>query len=541
MPSTPMTAGDSPDSDGTVVTQSSYPPPSVIPDWKPYKVDDVPPPDERQFKPRRTRKARLLRFIFGFLVFAGLVALASYFIWRHFHNKSLPPPPGWQGLDPATVQPLDPNFRYRDLSQPFEYGKEPIRGVNVGGWLVTEPFLNPTLYGKYPGTIDEWTLSVAMGSNLTAEFENHYATYYTESDFARIAQMGLNHIRIPFAHWAYPNEAVNGEPFYYGGSWKWLLKAVEWARKYGLRVCLDLHTAVGSQNGYDHSGRSGEIQFLNGTYGQANAERTRQIIQQISDFFFGGNRTTPDGVPLDHVTIFSTMNEPFVATINFDGLKNWYGSAYDTIRNSSTRSPTTSPRLEASLTSTRANLTFPNANWPGIVINDGFSGEYKWFDQFPADAYTNVWMDFHKYVSLNNGTDAWTKDVKFATPCNKWRDDFVGGMQRLGPIYMGEWSASWYSKSESNFTKMTAQDKQDLAIWTQIQMDVAERWGMGWFFWNLRTEKSMYAQWDYYVGVDQGWIPRNLANRTYACPPIGTKANYCTGGSCYGNGVVATF
>ena len=27
---------------------------------------------------------------------------------------------------------------------------------------------------------------------------------------------------------------------------------IAWARKYGLRICLDLHAVPGSQNGYNH-------------------------------------------------------------------------------------------------------------------------------------------------------------------------------------------------------------------------------------------------------------------------------------------------
>ncbi|KAJ3052594.1 hypothetical protein HK097_005997 [Rhizophlyctis rosea] len=538
-------AGGSPDSQRTVT--GSYPPTThktVLPDWKPIKVEDALPPSERTFKPRRTRKARFLRICFGILVFLGLAALAAYFIWRHFDKKLKEPqspsqpsePAGWTGLDPAKVQPLDPNFRYRDLSVPFQYGVEPIRGVNVGGWLITEKFLNPSLYAKFADSrgewpADEWHLSLAMGSKLSEEFDSHYSTYFVEDDFARIAQMGLNHVRIPFAHWVFPNTPVNGEPFYYGGSWKWLIQAVEWCRKYGLRVALDLHTAVGSQSGYDHTGRNGTIEFLNGTNGQSNADRTRQIAGQIATHFFGGNRTSPNGISYDHVTIFSTMNEPFVATINFDGLYNWYSDTYTTIRNQTSLATSTSPQIKATL----ANFTkYPTPTWPSVVINDGFSGEYLWFDLFPASRFNNLWMDFHKYISLNKGTDAQSKSDKFGTPCLKWRADFLGSRDRLGPAYMGEWSASWSATAESNFTKMTEGDKRDLAIWTQIQMDVAENSGIGWFFWNLKTEKSQYAHWDYYVGVNEGWIPRNFsAPKRFTCPPVGSSLAWCEGGACY--------
>lgn len=48
---------------------------------------------------------------------------------------------------------------------------------------VTEPFIAPSLYEKYVNNsqkivvVDEWTLSLAMGSNLTSEMENHYKTF----------------------------------------------------------------------------------------------------------------------------------------------------------------------------------------------------------------------------------------------------------------------------------------------------------------------------------------------------------------------------
>ncbi|KAG6919223.1 hypothetical protein DXG01_008018 [Tephrocybe rancida] len=47
---------------------------------------------------------------------------------------------------------------------------------------VTEPFICPALYEKYINSstitvVDEWTLSIAMGSNLAKEMEEHYATF----------------------------------------------------------------------------------------------------------------------------------------------------------------------------------------------------------------------------------------------------------------------------------------------------------------------------------------------------------------------------
>ena len=69
----------------------------------------------------------------------------------------------------------------------------------------------------------------------------------TEIDFAEIAGAGLNWIRLPIPWWAI--DIWEGEPFLPRTCWKYILRAFQWARKYGLRVTLDLHTAPGSQSG----------------------------------------------------------------------------------------------------------------------------------------------------------------------------------------------------------------------------------------------------------------------------------------------------
>ena len=56
----------------------------------------------------------------------------------------------------------------------------PELSVNLGGWLVLEPFISPALYEPfYPNAVDEWTLSTlikARDGNLSA-IEDHYNTF----------------------------------------------------------------------------------------------------------------------------------------------------------------------------------------------------------------------------------------------------------------------------------------------------------------------------------------------------------------------------
>ena len=99
----------------------------------------------------------------------------------------------------------------------------------------------------------------------------------TEQDFAQIAGAGLNWIRLPVPYWAI--ETWPGEPFLAKTAWNYVLLALEWARKYGLRVYLELHTVPGSQNGYDNSGRRGAASWAGGN----NVARTLDLVRFMAD------------------------------------------------------------------------------------------------------------------------------------------------------------------------------------------------------------------------------------------------------------------
>ncbi len=72
-------------------------------------------------------------------------------------------------------------FGYIFFRIPSMSGAESCLSVNLGGWLVLEPFISPALFQKYPGTVDEWTLSEAMAADPDGggldQLEEHYKTF----------------------------------------------------------------------------------------------------------------------------------------------------------------------------------------------------------------------------------------------------------------------------------------------------------------------------------------------------------------------------
>lgn len=66
----------------------------------------------------------------------------------------------------------------------------------------------------------------------------------------------------------------------------------------------------GSQNGYNHSGRLGLINYLYGVMGIANAQRGLEYIRIITEFI-----TQPE---YSHIVLFSFMNEAVLKNIGKD-------------------------------------------------------------------------------------------------------------------------------------------------------------------------------------------------------------------------------
>lgn len=76
----------------------------------------------------------------------------------------------------------------------------------------------------------------------------------------------------------------------------YFLKAIAWGRKYGIRIKLDLHALPGSQNGWNHSGKSGSVNWMSGVMGIANAQRALETLRSFAQFISQPQYT--DVVPL---------------------------------------------------------------------------------------------------------------------------------------------------------------------------------------------------------------------------------------------------
>ncbi|MFR3926299.1 MAG: hypothetical protein ACLTXI_14300 [Collinsella sp.] len=112
---------------------------------------------------------------------------------------------------------------------------ERILGVNLSGWFIPEPWVTPSLYAA-TGASNAAELQEAMGTAAYNErMRRHYETFVSEDDFRRMAQIGLNAVRLPVPWYAFGSQESDAS---YISVVDYIDRAIEWAAKYDIRVLL---------------------------------------------------------------------------------------------------------------------------------------------------------------------------------------------------------------------------------------------------------------------------------------------------------------
>lgn len=123
-----------------------------------------------------------------------------------------------------------------------------IRGTNLGNWLNPEGYM----FG-FRKTNCEWMINAmlceAAGPDFAQEFWQAFReNYVTEDDIRFIKSIGANTVRLPFNYKLFTHEDYMGvnDP---DMGFRMIDRAVEWCRKYGLYLILDMHDCPGGQTG----------------------------------------------------------------------------------------------------------------------------------------------------------------------------------------------------------------------------------------------------------------------------------------------------
>ena len=357
-----------------------------------------------------------------------------------------------------------------------------LRGVNLGGWLVLEKWMKPSLFEGLAAT-DETSWCAELGAAAPARLRAHWDGFITRADFAWLAERGINAVRIPLGHWIfgppYPWHRAYGSnphPFVEGGI-EVLDRAMDWADELGLRVILDLHAAPGCQNGFDNGGIKDVCEW-----------HTREEYLAHSVAVLGRLAARYRGRRCLHA--IEVLNEP----------------------NSSV--PTA--LLEAyNIRACQAIRAHCPAHEVAVVFHDGFRSHREYRGGLLTSGAQNLVFDVHRYQCFERSDI----DMDIHGHLHKagvlWREEADAIQRDLAlPAIVGEWSlgldlkvVSLWAQGPWNHAleRMDAfQEHVAYRAYAAAQLLSFERY-RGWFFWSYRTETT--PAWCFRECVERGWLP----------------------------------
>lgn len=435
-----------------------------------------------------------------------------------------------------------------------------IRGVNIGGWLVLERFITPYLFaitdchvqgnfcyypdqidappnhdnycdlfkckphrfesvtGQLDYPVDEFTLLESFATPQIAQeyLDIHYDHFVTRNDVALLSANGVTHVRVPLGHWilgdstSKDGSTKNLSPFVQAHGWLYFVRFVGWCREHHIQVWPDLHTAPGSQNGFDNSGEllHGDPTCHNWSADPTHVNATLSTILRIAA------QIKEDGLE-DVVTGIGLLNEPF-GDCDRTVVRRYNDLALRGVR----------------------EVLGPSVH---VYIGDMFNAT-KWNDGYWEDE-ENTFLDSHYYHVFAEEPRALSPRQHIAYVCRKNQRDTVAccydqanattsqpstvpakGISRI----IGEWSAAFDTLVSAKLDTvmssiadhqvaldmdrvLSPQRRDFLKNFVRSQMVTYEAAPVGvsrgWFFWTLKMEGGAFAEWDFMRGLREGWIP----------------------------------
>jgi glucan 1,3-beta-glucosidase len=360
-----------------------------------------------------------------------------------------------------------------------------LRGVNLGGWLVLEKWMTPSLFVGLNAT-DETTYCVELGAQAEPRLKQHWNTFITRDDFAWIAATGINAVRIPLGHWIfgadYPYHRSYGEvahPFVTGGI-DILDRAFDWAEELGLLIILDLHAAPGCQNGFDNGGIKDVCEW----HTQPEyLEHSLRVLEQLAKRYHQR--------PSLHA--IEVLNEPRW-DIDTQLLKQYTTAAYQRIRN------------------------FCSPEQVAVVFHDGFRSFHEYTGFLTPPSFNNVLFDIHRYQCFDRkdiDTDIYGHIEKSVVA---WKNEADALIQDRGAsTIVGEWSLGLDLKVVSLWANgpfnHALEDLDDFQLsvayrgYAAAQLATFEKY-LGWFFWSYKSETT--PAWCFRECVQRGWLPERF-------------------------------
>ncbi|MGA9451600.1 MAG: cellulase family glycosylhydrolase [Verrucomicrobiia bacterium] len=284
-----------------------------------------------------------------------------------------------------------------------------LKGLNLGGWLVMEPWMCPADSGGLPDTYSIITeldsrFGVATEQSLIRTYQTNWIT---TADLDNITNGGFNCVRVP-VWWGNFYSITNTT----SSGWRSDAFAVlDWlvtnCASRGIYVVIDMHGVVGGQSTSDDTGQQNQNLYWTSSTDQSE---TAYMWTQIATHYNGNNA----------VAGYDLINEPMGAP-NTAAVWAAYTNLYATVR----------------------------AVDPGhIIIIEGTFGSWNW-SMLPNPSlygWTNVVYSMHEYQ--------WgaTNAAGIEAGSDNQVTDFNNHKSRNVPDYIGEWNDMGYGAASYDYS-----------------------------------------------------------------------------------------
>ncbi|CDH10387.1 related to Glucan 1,3-beta-glucosidase 2 [Zygosaccharomyces bailii ISA1307] len=391
-----------------------------------------------------------------------------------------------------------------------------IKGVTLGGWLLTEPYIIPSLYesalkladnlGCNGTIVDEFTLCQVLGyEEAKSLLKAHFDSWIIEDDFRQISEDGFNLVRLPVGYWA----------------WKEAMNAGNTSATLPIQIRMsvtDLHGAPGSQNGFDNSGQRIFYDELGWLATEESIQLTKTVWQVMFDSYMRlGDDSTIAGIQI--------VNEPFSFRLNREMMIKSYYEAFEIFKSHHDSPPTIK-----------------------FVIHDAFLELSYWNSHFNPhhsellEKYTNltknfdpqqVLVDHHRYEVFSDGQlcdygESINEELSYhpavvgewsgaLTDCARWLNGVGVGARYDGTYYnttnvhadKASIGSCIFQSPVENWPKWY---REEVRQFMEVQLVTYSTQTSGYIFWNYKTENAV--EW-YYLALKRNYMfPQPLDNYT---------------------------
>ena len=322
-----------------------------------------------------------------------------------------------------------------------------MKGVNLGGWLVIEKWITPSLFDGLKASNEFELAKTVQGRE---RLRRHHQQFITKADLKWLKDHDVKILRVPVGHWIFGDDK-RYEP---------AIERLDWlvytSLSLGLKLLLDLHAAPGAQNRAAHSGSGNTVsdkhstKWLNDNLAQ---ERTIEVLEKIASRY----RDFP------HIWGIELLNEPSVDRFGLK-LARFYRRAYMRL------TKVARPGTHIIFSDGYAPLRLTNCLW--LVRRRDFP----------------VAMDCHIYQVFGAKDKRRTYDehIRYL----KWAGRLIRFLSLQQPLIIGEWSTMLPTKMAKQRTRNYA-DMQTEVFGTSLAH----------FYWNYKTEGL--GRWNYRDMVDK--------------------------------------